>query len=180
MTTIARLYFTVEAAAFALARALAAFGLFMLITYAAFTLLDGLMRSFADQPIELVRDLDGVTIAASMSCCFPLAYQTHSNITIKFGGTLFGLDYGRYLDAFASIIVTIIAILMARQLFLFAQSQARNGDATVMLAIKTAPFWYFVSLLMAFAAFIQVLTAVRDILRCIEQSCDDVAPPLGH
>jgi len=162
----ARLYDAVEAAAFALARMLAAFGLLVLIAYAAMTLLDGLMRSFANQPIELVRDLDGVVVAAAMSCCFPLAYQMRSNICIKFAGMMLGGRWGRAFDAFASFVMTVIAVLMAWQLFLFARSEAVNGDTTVMLAIRTAPFWYFVSCLMAFAAFVQLLTALSDVRRC--------------
>ena len=177
---MARLYGAVETAAFALARALAAFGLLVLIAYAAMTLLDGLMRSFANRPIELVRDLDSVVIAAAMSCCFPITYQMRANICIKFAGMILGSRSGRILDAFASVLMTVIAALMAWQLFLFAQAQAANGDATVMLEIKTAPFWYFVSCLMAFAAFVQLLTAVSDICRCFGAVDDAPALPQAH
>ena len=175
-----RLYGAVEAAAFALARALAAFGLLLLIAYAAMTLLDGLMRSFANQPIEIVRDLDGVVIAAAMSCCFPIAYQMRSNICIKFAGMILGGRAGLILDTFASVLMTVIAVLIAWQLFLFAEAQTANGDASVMLEIKTAPFWYFVSCLMAFAAFVQLLTAVSDICRCFGAADDAPALPQAH
>lgn len=161
-----RLYDAVEAAAFASARALAAFGLLLLIAYASMTLLDGLMRSLANRPIELVRDLDGVVVAAAVSCCFPLAYQVRSNICIKFAGMMLGPRWGNVFDAFASVVMTVFAALMSWQLFLFARGEAINGDATVMLGIKTAPFWYFVAGLMAFAAFVQLLTALNDIRWC--------------
>lgn len=172
-----RIYDALEAAAFALARTLAAFGLLMLIGYAAMTLLDGLMRSLANRPIELVRDLDGVVVAAAMSCCFPLAYQMRSNICIKFAGMALGRRWGLAFDAFASVVMTAVAFLMAWQLYLFAQAEAVNGDATVMLAIRTAPFWYFVACLMAFAALVQLLTALSDIRRCFAAAANDPARP---
>jgi TRAP-type C4-dicarboxylate transport system permease small subunit len=175
-----RLYDAVETAAFALARTLAAFGLLLLIAYAGMTLLDGLMRSLANRPIELVRDVDGVVVAAAMSCCFPIAYQMRSNICIKFAGMMLGRQWGRLLDAFASVLMTVIAVLMAWQLFLFARAEAVNGDATVMLEIRTAPFWYFVSFIMAFAAFVQMLTALSDIRRCFGAAEDAPAPPQQH
>ena len=162
-----------------MARELAAYGLLVLIAYAAMTLLDGLMRSFANRPIELVRDLDSVVIAAAMRCCFPITYQMRSNICIKFAGmtsAAVGTDTRRLRigphDGHAD--------LMAWQLFLFAQAQAANGDATVMLEIRTAPFWYFVSCLMAFAAFVQLLTAVSDICRCFGANDDATALPQAH
>lgn len=177
---VGRVYGAVEAATFALARALAAFGLLMLIVYAAMTLLDGLMRSLADQPIEMVRDLDNVVIAAAMSCCFPLAYQMRSNICIKLGSMALGSRFGQILDAFASVVMTVIAVLMAWQLFLYARSEAVNGDTTVMLGIRTAPFWYFVACLMGFAAFVQLLTALSDIRRCFGMAGDVSALPQQH
>ncbi len=172
-----RLYDAVETAAFALARALAAFGLLLLTAYAGMTLLDGLMRSLADQPIEFVRDVDGVVVAAAMSCCFPLAYQMRSNISIKFVGMMLGRRWDHLFDAFASVVVTVVAVLMAWQLFLFARDEAVNGDATVMLNIRTAPFWYFVAYLMGFAAFVQFLTALSGIRRCLGTADDASASP---
>lgn len=166
----------IEATALAAARALAVLGLVILIGYAAMTLLDGLSRSLADSPIEAVRDLGGVVVAVAVSCCFPLAYLQRSNITIEFASLFLGRGIGRALDAAAAILVTIIAVVIARQLFIHAHNEFRGGDSTVMLEIKTAPFWFAVAIIMSFAAVTQAVVALRAIMRCVRPG-ETVAPP---
>ena len=161
----------IEAAALKVARALAVFGLLILLGYATMTLADGLLRSIANSPIEAVQDLASVVVAVAVSCCFPLAFLQRSNITIKFMETFLGHRVGRALDAVAAMLVATVAVLIARQIFIFADNEYRGGDATVMLEIKTAPFWFFVAAVMAFAALTQALVALRGVLRCFGQ-CD--------
>jgi TRAP-type transport system small permease protein len=157
----------IESAALAAARALAVLGLLILLGFAVMTLADGLLRSVADSPIEAVRDLGGVVVAVGVSCCFPLAFLQRSNITIKFAEVFLGRRVGRTLDALAAVLVTVAAALMARQIFIFAGNEFRGGDTTLMLEIKTAPFWFVVAAVMAFAALTQALVALREVLGCI-------------
>lgn len=159
MTSSRSLEAKVEVAAYAAARAAAVVGLLILLAYAAMTLADGLSRSVFSQPIELVGDLGSVTVAVAVSCCFPLAYLQRSNITIKFFAS-------RVLDAAAAVVVTVVAGLVARQMFVFAVGEFRGGDTTLMLGIKTAPFWFAVAAAMALAALTQGLVAWQKVLRC--------------
>lgn len=156
-----------EGFALAAAQALAVLGLIVLIGYAAMTLADGLLRSLANSPIEAVRDLGGVVVAVAVSCCFPLAYLQRSNITIEFVETFFGARIGRLLDVAAAVLVAIIAIVIARQLFIHAHNEYRGGDSTVMLEVKTAPFWFVVAAIMSFAALTQAVVAARAIVHCL-------------
>ena len=118
----------------------------------------------ANSPIEAVQDLGGVVVAVAVSCCFPLALLQRSNITIKFAAVFLGPRVGQFLDAAAALLVTLVAILIARQLFIFAGDQYRGGDATVMLEIKTAPFWFLVASVMTLAAATQAVVALREVL----------------
>jgi TRAP-type C4-dicarboxylate transport system permease small subunit len=170
----------IEGAALTAAQALAVGGLMILIAYAAMTLLDGLLRSLVNSPIEAVRDLGGVVVAVAVSCCFPLAYLQRSNITIDFIAMFAGRRCGRLLDAAAAILVTVVAIVIARQLFIHAGNEYRGGDSTLMLEIKTAPFWFAVAVIMSFAALTQALVALRAILTCSLVGPERVSGPEPH
>jgi len=170
----------VEGAALAAAQALAVGGLMILIGYAAMTLLDGLLRSLLNSPIEAVRDLGGVVVAVAVSCCFPLAYLQRSNITIHFVEMFAGRRFGRMFDAAAATLVTLVAVVIARQLFIHAGNEYRGGDSTLMLEIKTAPFWFAVAIVMSFAALTQALVALRAILTCGRGGDERGSPPGLH
>jgi hypothetical protein len=144
-----------------LSRLLAVVGLCGLLLLAVMTLLDGLLRSLANHPIDAVRDLGGVVAAVSVACCLPLALLERSNITIRFLGGLFGAGAGAMAERFAALVVLVVVGFMARQFFVFATDAARNGDATWILNIGTAPFWYVVDAMFWIATAAQLLVTVR-------------------
>ncbi len=155
-----------EALCFRLARLLAAAGLMLLIGFAAATLLDGLLRSLANRPIDAVGDLGSLVVAAAVSACFPLAQLQRANITIELAGLALGPRAGQALRAFAAILVTIAMTAMARQLFVYAGNEASGGDTTVMLGIRTAPFWYVVASMFFVAAAAQLLVTLVELGHC--------------
>jgi TRAP-type C4-dicarboxylate transport system permease small subunit len=166
-----------ERACFLLARLLATLGLLVLIVFAAMTLADGLLRSLAGSPIEIVRDLGGLVVAVSVACCFPLAFLERTHITIKFAGTFFNARVGQALDAAAAVIVTVVAALMAWQLWLYADKALRANDTTLMLEIGIAPYWYAVAVMLACAAAVQAFVAISAVLACFE--APPAPPPAG-
>jgi TRAP-type C4-dicarboxylate transport system permease small subunit len=158
-----------ERAALATTRSLAVAGLLILIGFAVMTLTDGLMRGLADMPIDVVRDLGGLVVAVAVTCCFPLAYLQRSNITIKFAATFLGKRASRICDALAAILVEAAAVFIAWQFLVYARQEAVGGDTTVMLEIKTAPFWYVMAALMMLAAVVQTLVVALDVARVLER-----------
>ena len=145
----------------AVCRALAAAGLGLLLCLAVMTLLDGLLRSFANQPIDAVRDLGGVVAAVAMAACFPIAMLERSNISIRFLEPAFGRATSRNADRFAALLVLVVLGAIAREFFRYAGAAARSGDATWILNIPTAPFWYAVDALLWVAVLAQALVAAR-------------------
>jgi TRAP-type C4-dicarboxylate transport system permease small subunit len=144
-----------------LCRALAAIGLTGLLLLAAMTLLDGLLRSLANHPIDAVRDLGGVVAAMAIAFCLPIALLERSNITIRFLGTLFGAPAGTVAERFSALVVLAVIAAMARQFFIFAHDAAHNGDATWILNIPTAPFWYVVDAMFWIATAVQLFVTLR-------------------
>ena len=112
----------------------------------------------------------GLCVAVAVACCFPLALTQRSNITIKFIAEFVGRRIALYFDAAAALIVELVLILIARQFFMYAAALARSGDATTMLAIPTAPFWFVVSGVLGIAALTQCTVAVNQIWALTENA----------
>ncbi len=148
-----------------LAETLAIIGLTVLIGFAAATVLDGLSRSLLSSPIMIVGDIGAYVIAAAIAACMPLAQLQRANITIDLVGAAIGPRGARALHAVAAILVSIVMIAIARQIFIYAADTASGGDSSVMLGIATAPFWYAVAVMIAFAAAAQILVAWQSIAR---------------
>ncbi|MDB5402309.1 MAG: transporter small permease protein [Rhodopila sp.] len=144
-----------------LSRVLAVIGLTGLLVLAVMTLTDGLLRSLANHPVDAVRDMGGMVAAMSVACCLPIALLERSNITIRFLGAFFGRGTGEAAERFAAIVVLLLVAAMARQFFLFSRDAASNGDATWILNIPTAPFWYVVDTMFGIAMLAQFLVTVR-------------------
>jgi len=155
-----------EVAALRAAQVLAVLGLLVLIGFAGATLLDGLLRSVANHPIELVDDIGSYVVAGAVAACFPLAQLRHANITIEILGIALGPRVRQALRAFAAVLVAATMVAIARQLVIYAAHEASGGDTSVMLGIPTSPFWYVVAAMFVIAAAAQLLVAVLELARC--------------
>src|ERR1700735_1666884 len=105
----------IDLATKALARALAVLGLGVLLCFAAMTILDGLLRFFFANPIDIVRDAANLVAAFAVACCIPVAIVERSNITIRFLPSIFGSRVGQPADIAAAALVGAGPILIAWQ-----------------------------------------------------------------
>ncbi len=156
----------IERAALQAARALAAFGLLLLLAFAATQLADGLLRWLAGAPIIAVRDLGGLIAAIAVACCFPIALLEQSNISIRFVALLGGELAGHVFEALAGALATLTMSLIAWQMVLYAGKAAKSGDTTWMLGIAVAPFWYVVAGIFWCAAAVQLIVFLGQVERC--------------
>jgi TRAP-type C4-dicarboxylate transport system permease small subunit len=143
------------------ARAIAVLGLGLLLCLAVATIADGLLRYVVASPIDAVRDLGGMIAAVSVACCIPIVMLERGNITIRFISAFIGPRMGRLADAMAALLVEIILIGMAWQFYRFARQAGMDGNATWMLHVPTAPFWWIVDVLVWIGAAMQALVAVE-------------------
>ena len=125
---------------------------------AGMTLLDGLMRWFANKPIEGVRDIGGLAIAVAIACCIPVGLMERANIAIRLGKGAFA----RFFEALASTVVCFVLAAAAWQLWLYAEKMARAKETTFVLQIHIAPFWLGVDVIFWLAVIVQAIVAVRD------------------
>ena len=146
-------------------RVLSVLGLILLMSLAAMTLADGLMRWLANQPIEGVRDLGGLGIALAIVCCIPVVMIEKGNITIRVLGSNHG-KLSRILDAFAAVLVCGTLALLTWQIWLYASKMARAHETTFVLQIPVAPFWFGVDLVLICAVLVQIIVSLRAVCTC--------------
>ena len=149
----------IETAALASAHVLSRAGLLLLLAYAAATLCDGMLRSFANAPIDAVRDLGDLTVAVAISCCFPQGFLERRNIVISFIEKIVGIDASHRLDVMAAAAVAVVLFLFAWQFAVYARGLAAAQEMTALLEVPKAPFWFVVdaNLWLTFAAQVIVL-----------------------
>lgn len=138
------------------ANILAVAGLSLLLLLALFTLFDGLLRAFANYPLDFVREIGDLIAAISATCCLPMTLLHRNNITLRIFEKILPAPGARIFDVFADILIQIVMIAMAWQFYLFSMKSLRAGDVTWLLNIPTAPFWFVVDAIMWIAAAVQV------------------------
>ena len=148
----------------AICRGLAAFGLIALIGLAGLTVLSGLGRSMFSAPIEFVNDAGSLVAATAVASCFPMALLHKSNISIDLLSLVLPRWAARPVGLSADLLVLVVAAAMARQVFVYAAKQLRAGDSSAMLEIPTAPFWFYVGLMLAIAAAIQLFVVANNLV----------------
>ncbi len=145
-----------------ISRGLAMVGLVTLLLLASATIVDGLLRWAINQPIDAVRDLGSVIVAASMSCCLPLVLASRANITVRFISTFVGGRGSRIANMVAACLVVVVLGGMSYEFYLFAGESFSVGETTPLLGIPAAPFWYWVDAMMVIAAIVQITTAIEE------------------
>jgi TRAP-type C4-dicarboxylate transport system permease small subunit len=152
---------SVERVARIVARGLAVAGLGLLLCFAVATIADGMLRYFLARPIDAVNDLGGVIAAVAVASCIPLVMLERGNITIRFVATFIGPRAGRIADLAASALVELILVGMAWQFVRFAAQAEADGNATWMLHVPTAPFWWVAAGLIWAAVVMQAIVTLR-------------------
>lgn len=126
------------------ANTLAVAGLALLLVLAVFTMCDGLLRSLANHPLDIVREIDDLVAAISSACCLPIALLHKSNITLRVFEKVLPPSGLRVIDVFADILVAIVMVGMAWQFYLFSVKTMQANDVTWLLNVPKAPFWFVV------------------------------------
>jgi hypothetical protein len=144
----------------ALADGLAVAGLSLLLLLATFTLLDGVLRAFANYPLDFVRETGDMIAAVCGACCLPIALWRESNIVLKVFGKLCSPAVTRLLDLFAAVIVEAVMIGMGWQFYLLGVKTGRAGEVTWLYNLPKAPFWFAVDAILWVAVVVQAVVLI--------------------
>jgi TRAP-type C4-dicarboxylate transport system permease small subunit len=147
----------------ATANAIAVAGLFVLLVLAVFTLFDGLLRAFANFPLDLVREVGDLVAAICGACCLPIALLHRNNITLRIFDKILPPMGVRIVDIFASLLVEIVMIAMACEFYLHSVKTMDAGDVTWLLNVPKAPFWFAVDAVLWVAVLVQTFVLFQDL-----------------
>jgi TRAP-type C4-dicarboxylate transport system permease small subunit len=147
----------------ATANAIAVAGLFVLLVLAVFTLFDGLLRAFANRPIDLVREVGDLVAAICGACCLPIALLHRNNITLRIFDKILPSLGVRIVDIFAALLVEIVMIAMAYEFYLHGVKTMNAGDVTWLLNVPKAPFWFAVDAILWVGVLVQTFVLIQDL-----------------
>ena len=146
------------------ANALAVVGLSILLVLAAFTLLDGLLRAFANYPLDLVREIGDLVAAICGASCLPIVLLHRNNIVLRTFENILPPGGVRVIDVFAAVIFEVVMIAMAWQFYLFGIKTMRAGDVTWLRNLPKAPFWFVVDGILWVAVVVQAFVLIEEIM----------------
>jgi len=158
------------------ANALAVGGLSLLLILAAFTMLDGLLRAFANYPLDLIREVGDLVAAICGAACLPITLLRRANITLRTFSNAFPARVVQIIDSSAAAVVEVLMIAMAWQFYLFSVKTMRAGDVTWLLNIPKAPFWFAVDGILWVAVTVQTFVLIEEISGADRQPSTEAVP----
>jgi TRAP-type C4-dicarboxylate transport system permease small subunit len=158
------------------ANALAVAGLSLLLVLAACTVADGLLRAFANYPLDLIREVGDLLAAICGAACLPITLLHRANITLRAFSNVLPTRVVQTIDSFAAAIVELLMIAMAWQFYLFSVKTMRAGDVTWLLNIPKAPFWFAVDGILWVTVAVQTFVLIEEICCAARQPSTEVVP----
>lgn len=144
-----------------LAGIVAVAGLLLLLVVAFFTLLDGLLRAFANRPLDFVREVGDLVAAVAGACCLPIVILERGNITLLALESMFPIGVVRLVDFVNAVVIEVLLVAMAWQFGLFSMKTMRGGEITWLLNIPKAPFWFVVAGILWLCVLVQVVLVAQ-------------------
>lgn len=163
-----------------LTRRVAFIGLIGLLAVAIATMVDVLLRFLFNSPIEGYEDVTQLVFAIIIAACFPAGLIQGRNITIRFLGKGLGPRAALWLEALGGTVTLIFFIMVAWQIAVFAADEMANDRYTQTLELRTAPWWWFVTVIIVMCVPVQVVVALVALARAItgrepKDSADELA-----
>lgn len=132
---------------------------------AAITMIDVLMRWFANEPIPAINEIVQMTFSVAISACIPAGMIQRVNLKIDLVARYFSPALHAWLEVLGSACLWLFYAVLAWRIFVYADTLASEGRTTVILGLPQAPFMYCVALLLAFGTLVQTLIIINEARR---------------
>ena len=143
------------------ARIIASFGLIGLFFLIAMTMADVFMRALFNSPIDGVADLSRLVVPIVTASFFPICIAERHNISIEFLGKWLGPAVDRWLVAVATLVTTLVFIIISWQLTKYTLDLYAVQETTWILGWPVAPWWTVATVFMILCVPAQaIVTAV--------------------
>src|SRR6185437_16391477 len=132
---------------------------------AAITMVDVLLRWFANEPIPAINEIVQMTFSVAISACIPAGMIQRVNLKIDLVARYFSPPLHAWLEVLGSACLWLFYTVLAWRIFIYADTLASEGRTTVILGLPQAPFMYCVSALLAFGTLVQTLIIINEARR---------------
>jgi C4-dicarboxylate transporter DctM subunit len=132
---------------------------------AAITMIDVLMRWFANEPIPAINEIVQMAFSVAISACIPAGMIQRINLKIDLVARYFSPALHAWLEVLGSACLWLFYGVLAWRIFVYADTLAAEGRTTVILGLPQAPFMYCVALLLAFGTLVQTLIIINEARR---------------
>ena len=126
------------------------------------------MRWLFNAPILGVDDLSIYILAVVVSSFFPAGLAGEKFVTIRFLGKALGPKSALWLEVFGALCTLAVFTLIAWKVFFYAADITRTGQATIVLQLPQAPWWWIVTVIFAFCIPVQVIVLIKKFLQALK------------
>jgi len=132
---------------------------------AALTMVDVLLRWFANEPIPAINEIVQMTFSVAISACIPAGMTQRVNLKIDLVARYFSKTVHAWLEVLGSATLWLFYGILAWRIYIYAETLASEGRTTVILGLAQAPFMYGVAALLAFGTLVQTLIIINEARR---------------
>ena len=109
---------------------------------AAITMVDVLLRWFANEPIPAINEIVQMTFSVAISACIPAGMIQRVNLKIDLVARYFSPALRAWLEVLGSACLWLFYAVLAWRIFIYADTLASEGRTTVILGLPQVPFMY--------------------------------------
>lgn len=135
---------------------IAAIGLAALVLLSLIMMADIIGREAFDLPIPGFSDVTDLIILIAAASCFPAALANKQHVAVRFAGMIHW-RIREFLDSLGHLIMLIVFIIMAQQLYIYTTEVYQTNQTTWLLYIPIWPAWALTTLLFALCVPTQLL-----------------------
>lgn len=128
---------------------LALLGGLVLVLLAAMSVVSILGRVLISKPIQGDYELAQMMAAISVALFLPYCHLRRSHVLVDFFTAKASPRFKQWLDAFAGLLMSVIAGVFARQLFIGMLDGQNSGETSMLLGVPI--WWPYIALVVAFA-----------------------------
>jgi len=151
--------------AYQCSRWIAFLGLASLLILAFAIVTDVVCRWLFNAPITGVRDAASLFVAVVIASSLPACIMDRRHIVARFLGKLLGAGGNTVLESLGNLLTMIIFILMAWQLWLYADQSAIDNETTAILGWPLSPWWRGISIIVAVCVPVQIIAFLQLIIK---------------
>jgi len=130
---------------------------------AAITMIDVLLRWFANEPIAAINEIVEMTFSVAIAACIPAGMTLRVNLKIDLVARFFSPPVRAWLEVLGSASLWVFYAVLAWRIGIYAGALAQEQRTTVILSLPQAPFMYSVAFLFAFGTLVQSVIIINEV-----------------